>query len=126
MNNYEIGELIDRSFYSTNLATKEAALTRLISHEFDPHALLDAICDGCGGCERLGLSTPNGRLAWISVLASVGDRRTRYVYLEFQGNLLCRWEFMERPDQSDSATDDPATYIDVAQAVWAFDDAKEE
>ncbi len=47
-------------------------------------------------------------------------------------NLCERWPIRHvgprrgRPDQSDSATDDPATYIDVAQAVWAFDDAKEE
>ena len=72
-------------FYSTSFERKIEGLNELEGKRVDIRDVLDAICDGAGGCERMSYGTPAGTTCWVSVLTE-HNWRTHYAYIEVSGD----------------------------------------
>ena len=113
-------EIIDKAFYPTALETKLEALRVLADHhaKIDLTHLLDRICDGAGGCERLTYSTPDGGTWAVSVLAQPDSHRTSYVVIETTPDgRLSRFEFSTWSNLGDMAVDSIRRYADVLDGI---------
>lgn len=113
----------DYGFYSTSFQHKQAAIFNLPSTHADLVALLDDICDGCGGCERMSYSGPDGNDLWVSVFAEEGDR-VHYIVLEVKPSDDGTHEIVDAIEMSrprwitgDDSQDSPSVYAAVLSEV---------
>jgi hypothetical protein len=104
-------------FYCTTLEYKQRTLLpNLVGAHVDVSDLLDDICDGCGGCERMSYGSPDGTTLWVSVLREEGHR-THYVVLDVDDNTFVLNAITCSLAGRDNASDSATVYAEVLEMV---------